>query len=280
MTDRALVQSVDPEEIAAGIPNAPGEVRGSRRQIAEVVAFIARAFRPERIVLFGSWAYGTPRAGSDVDVMVIMETPLTPSQQAWAIRDAIGHRSSCQVDVHVRTPEQISVGLAEGDFFIEDVMLQGVTLYTREGMSRLEAPNNGGGRRPRRGKGLKQATRDWLRRADEDARAARVLSELDDPLHNLVCYHAQQGAEKYLKAVLQENDIGFPRTHQLLDLAERSSPVLPDLAEYEADLGDLTTCVDARYPDMEVDPARAVRTMSAVRSLARTALGLPLDAER
>lgn len=279
MSDAIAELSTDARQIADRIPVAPGEVRGSRTQIADVVALVAREFRPERVVLFGSRAYGTPHAGSDVDLMVIMETPMTPSAQAWAIREAIGHVSSFRVDVHVRTPEQIRVGLAEGDFFIEDVM-QGITLYARAGMTRLEAADNGG-RRPAQGSGLKEATLDWLRKAEGDARSARILFEAPDPVLDNVCFLAQQCVEKLLKALLQEQGIRFPRTHVLVELAKKAQPILPGIVELEEDLRDLTSCVEARYPDVDVSEEkanRAMRTMASVRSLVRPALGLPPEA--
>ncbi|MGH2533172.1 MAG: HEPN domain-containing protein [Thermomicrobiales bacterium] len=283
MTERATRDVPTVDAIAARIPRAAARVRPTRTRVAEVAAFIVREFRPERIVLFGSRAYGMPRADSDVDLMVIMETPLKSSEQRRAIRRAIDQRPLAYVDVHVRTPEQIAIGLAERDFFIEDVLLKGITIYAREGLRRSESAEHESSRRAARGTGLKQATLNWLRRADEDARATIILFEgTDEPILNLVCYHAQQCAEKYLKAFLQEREIEFPRTHQLLELAERAAPFVPNLAELKKDLADLTRCIDARYPDIEVDQAqaeRAMRTMATVRSSVGAALGLPVTPE-
>ncbi|MFZ5818485.1 MAG: nucleotidyltransferase family protein, partial [Chloroflexota bacterium] len=46
-----------------------------RRTIRAVVKHIAEKFQPEEIVLFGSYAYGKPNPSSDVDLLVVMETP-------------------------------------------------------------------------------------------------------------------------------------------------------------------------------------------------------------
>lgn len=48
----------------------------TERDIAEVVAQIVEHFHPQQVVLFGSYAYGTPTPDSDVDLLVVMETPL------------------------------------------------------------------------------------------------------------------------------------------------------------------------------------------------------------
>lgn len=100
----------------------------SREAIAEVAALIARRFAPRRIVLFGSRADGIATADSDVDLMVVMETARRPLAEAVRIHRAIALAWSFPLDVLVRTPEQIRVGLSEGDFFVRDVMAKGVTL--------------------------------------------------------------------------------------------------------------------------------------------------------
>jgi predicted nucleotidyltransferase len=123
-SDTALV-----ERIAGRIPDAPDGARPGRAQLAGVAATIARSFHPERIILFGSRANGAATSDSDVDLMVIMETSLRPVDQAVCIRLALDLRPSFPLDILVRTPDQIAVGLSEGDFFIRDVIAKGIALY-------------------------------------------------------------------------------------------------------------------------------------------------------
>jgi len=89
-------------------------------------------FRPEKIVLFGSYARGNPTEDSDVDVLVVM--PLTRGQrdvrQAAAIRERV--RASFPMDVIVRSPQQIARRLAQGDGFIADVLRHGRLMYEGE----------------------------------------------------------------------------------------------------------------------------------------------------
>ncbi len=68
---------------------------------------------------------------------------------------------------------------------------------------------------------MKPLTAEWVVKAEADFQGALALSRRKNPLPDLVCFHCQQCAEKYLKAVLQEWGIPFPKTHVLTDLLAR-----------------------------------------------------------
>ena len=127
--DRMVLDSPLVSVIADRIPNSPSWLAPGRKQLAEVATTIALRFRPERIVLFGSRAAGTSTAESDVDIMVVMETSLRSPEQAALIRQTLDLSPPFAIDVLVRTPKQIHEGLADGDFFVEDLMTQGALLY-------------------------------------------------------------------------------------------------------------------------------------------------------
>ena len=97
------------------------------REIADVVAQIVEHFHPQQVVLFGSYAYGTPTPDSDVDLLVVMETPLRHVEQAVEIRKAVDF--PFPVDVLVRTPQHITERIALGDVFLRQVLTTGVVLY-------------------------------------------------------------------------------------------------------------------------------------------------------
>lgn len=103
-----------------------------RRDINRWCKTVAREFRPEKIILFGSCARGTPTKGSDVDVLIVM--PLARGQrdvrQAAAIRDRV--RAPFPMDVLVRSPRQITQRLARGDGFISDILRHGRLMYEAE----------------------------------------------------------------------------------------------------------------------------------------------------
>lgn len=270
------------EGIAARVPATPPEIVPSREEIAAVAVAIAEQFRPRRVVLFGSRAYGTPRPDSDVDLMVVVDTTGPSSEEAWRIRTSLDRRLAGRFQIHVRTPERIRIGLAERDFFIRDAMLKGVTLVGGDDVV-LTAGAGGTDDSPPGGTlGLKQATRDWLGKADADCQVATRLLTTDPTFYDIICFHAQQCVEKALKALLQQHEIEFSRTHDLVALAALARPVIPTLASYDADFTWLSTCaVEARYPAVDIDRARAadaVRIMTEVRAIIGEVFGLVGDA--
>lgn len=130
-------------------PGTPGvPLRAIRRLAGE----IAEKFRPEKIILFGSHAYGTPREDSDVDLLVIMPTR-DPFALAVRIRLAI-ERAVFPIDLIVRTPGEMAWRLEEGDWFLREVVDRGKVLYeaTHEGVG--AEGGRGLARRGRAGRGL------------------------------------------------------------------------------------------------------------------------------
>jgi len=126
---------------------------------------------------------------------------------------------------------------------------------------------------------LKQVTQEWIDKAEGDYRAAALLIAGEPPLLEASGFHAQQCAEKYLKALLQEHGIRFPRTHNLTVLARLCGPLVPSFAALDTELAELTVyAVDTRYPGAVMardDAEAAIHIATAVRDLVRSALGLP-----
>jgi uncharacterized protein len=88
---------------------------------------IAERFQPERIILFGSYAYGQPNEDSDVDLLVILPFEDLPVYKAIEIRRQV--RPPFPLDLMARTAEQIQQRLDMGDFFIRDIIQKGRILY-------------------------------------------------------------------------------------------------------------------------------------------------------
>lgn len=97
--------------------------------IDDVVRQIAEGFDPERIVLFGSYASGDIRPGSDLDLLVIMPTSLRETEQAVRICQALDYHFA--LDLIVRTPATLERRLALGDPFLHEVVTRGRLLYAR-----------------------------------------------------------------------------------------------------------------------------------------------------
>ncbi len=91
---------------------------------------IAREFQPERIILFGSHAYGKPNKFSDVDLLVVMPFNGSPLQQAARILTKLNPPMA--VDLLVRTPEQVRERLAMQDSFMQEIVARGKVAYEAE----------------------------------------------------------------------------------------------------------------------------------------------------
>ena len=97
--------------------------------VLELSQRIAREFNPEKIILFGSHAYGTPKEYSDVDLLVIMPFEGKGFRKSLEILNRLDPRFS--VDVVVRRPDDVSRRYAEFDPLIRDAFDRGIVLYER-----------------------------------------------------------------------------------------------------------------------------------------------------
>jgi predicted nucleotidyltransferase len=87
---------------------------------------VAQRFAPERIILFGSYAYGRPHADSDVDILVVMPARNELDQ---AVRISLAIDPPFPLDIIVRTPKNMHWRLEEGDSFLREVVSKGKVLY-------------------------------------------------------------------------------------------------------------------------------------------------------
>jgi len=97
------------------------------RQIEDVSGRIAAEFEPQRILLFGSYAWGAPSPDSDVDLLVIL--PFEGKAVAKSVEMRLKIKPPFPVDLLVRTPEKIHERLALGDPFIRSILEKGKVLY-------------------------------------------------------------------------------------------------------------------------------------------------------
>ncbi|MBM4423629.1 MAG: nucleotidyltransferase domain-containing protein [Chloroflexi bacterium] len=95
-----------------------------------VVAHIAERFKPEKIILFGSHAYGDPKPWSDVDLLVVMDTEKTEHDQRLEIARSL-HGRTFSIDVIVRTPGNLSRRIENRDYFLREIVNKGRVMYAR-----------------------------------------------------------------------------------------------------------------------------------------------------
>ncbi len=97
------------------------------KEIKDLTSQIAREFNPDRIILFGSHAYGQPHKDSDVDILVVLPFKGKPVRKAIEIRNKIN--AGVPLDLIVRTPEQVADRVAQNDWFMREILEKGRTLY-------------------------------------------------------------------------------------------------------------------------------------------------------
>ena len=88
---------------------------------------IASEFRPDRIILFGSYARGAPTIDSDVDLLVVLPFDGKVVDKSVEIRLKV--RPPFPVDLIVRTPEKVRERVEMGDGFMQEILDEGKVLY-------------------------------------------------------------------------------------------------------------------------------------------------------
>lgn len=101
------------------------------KTLPQAVKKIAETLKPEKIILFGSYAYGNPTPDSDVDLLVIMETEESIKDRYLTVGRLLRPRQF-PVDIIVKTPQEIKQALKnKGNFFIQEIVANGKVLYER-----------------------------------------------------------------------------------------------------------------------------------------------------
>jgi predicted nucleotidyltransferase len=102
-------------------------------KIIPYVRKLAETFRPQRIILFGSYAYGKPQFDSDVDLLVVKKITNNPIQEATAMRRALRplrHAgNNISLDLMVRDPDDLDHRLASGATFHTEILQKGLLVY-------------------------------------------------------------------------------------------------------------------------------------------------------
>lgn len=104
--------------------------RISMRAIRAVVKRIADQFHPDKIILFGSYAYGKPKPWSDVDLLIVMDTPLTPNKQRRAISEFL-YPKPFSLDIVIWSAKELQERIADGDWFLQEAVERGKVLYEK-----------------------------------------------------------------------------------------------------------------------------------------------------
>jgi predicted nucleotidyltransferase len=95
--------------------------------IREIVQQIVERFRPQKVILFGSYAHGNPTPDSDVDLLVVMETSERVLHAAARISAAIDH--PFPLDILVYRPSELKASLERKGVFATEIMANGIVLH-------------------------------------------------------------------------------------------------------------------------------------------------------
>jgi len=255
--------------------------------IAKMAERIVERFRPQRVILFGSQAKGQAHEGSDIDLCVVMETcgkpPHKIAREIELEVESLAPTISWQgkvlrvpVQVHVFSPEEFEASLLRAGNFVTAVAREGVVLYEAEGV--VPIGDLLARQKTWEGKTMKPETKELVDLAEGDWAAAQWQRQAPSLVPHVVCFLAQQSAEKYMKAFLEEHSISYPRTHDLVELLDLSGNLLPELQPFRAELAALTQyAVLPRYRSVALtqqEVEEALQVAERIRTVIRSKLGL------
>jgi predicted nucleotidyltransferase len=101
-----------------------------QKEVTRLARRIKEKYKPEKIILFGSFAWGKPKKDSDVDLFIAKKTKKNTLKRIMEV-DKILFNRNIPLDILVYTPRQIKERLALGDFFVEDILNKGKILYEK-----------------------------------------------------------------------------------------------------------------------------------------------------
>lgn len=101
-----------------------------KKAVKDLITKIEEGYKPEKIILFGSCAYGTPNRDSDIDLLIIKKTKKRPIDRRIKVRRLVSdpHRR-IPFEPLVLTPHEIENRIKIGDQFIKQIMEKGEVLY-------------------------------------------------------------------------------------------------------------------------------------------------------
>ncbi len=114
----------------------------AQNQIDEIVRIIVAECKPEKIFLFGSYAFGTAKEGSDLDLAIVKPSSLPRFKRGREIRSALranGRRWLFPMDILVYTPEEMEAYKNDPYSIVHEILTTGKTLYESKQPERLAA---------------------------------------------------------------------------------------------------------------------------------------------
>lgn len=227
--------------------------------LSEIVRRICSVGTPAKIVLFGSRARGDNKPDSDIDILVLERLPGDLREKGLrydlAIQDLFPERT-----VLVYSLRDAEEWKYVPNFVLSEALRQGKVLY-EDPSTVMSGPSSGELSLAVAEDTLEYKTpsdlaRDWFDKGNEDLLACFGLLN-QDICYPLVCFHAQQAVEKYLKGLLALHGRTIKKTHSLEALLQELGEVLPVCELLDSTVNDLSRyAIEARY-DLKFTSSRA-----------------------
>lgn len=101
----------------------------TKKQLNNIITSI-KPFKPDKVILFGSRAWGKAKKNSDFDLLIIKKTKKNPSRRAYEVRGYLNNINEA-FDILVFTPKEVEKRIALNDFFINDILEKGKIIYEK-----------------------------------------------------------------------------------------------------------------------------------------------------
>ena len=101
-----------------------------QKEIKKITKQIVKKYKPEKIILFGSFAFGRPKENSDIDLVVIKKTRKRFMKRLFEICRCI--KSWMGTDILVYTPKEWKEALTEENYFIKEIAQKGKVVYAKQ----------------------------------------------------------------------------------------------------------------------------------------------------
>jgi predicted nucleotidyltransferase len=109
------------------------KIKSTAKQVDKQVNALIKLmmpFKPDKVILFGSYAFGGMHRDSDIDLLIVKKTKDAPSKRAYQVRKCL-NSIDMAFDILVFTPQEIKHRLAVHDFFIKDILERGKVIYEK-----------------------------------------------------------------------------------------------------------------------------------------------------
>ena len=104
-------------------------MQATDKKIKQIAAKIAREYKPDKVILFGSHAWGNPSPDSDVDLFIIKKSKKRQIDRMRELRMKLIGNNFPPLDLLIYTPKELNRRLAIGDFFVREIIENGQVLY-------------------------------------------------------------------------------------------------------------------------------------------------------